>query len=235
MGRARVQGIYPGVVMVKEGKGDPPPLPPYVVGETKNADLEHQLIERDNMLKLLSGNLVKAHDRMRNHANTKRRELSFQEGDYVFVKIQPYRQKTLAKRRYEKLSPRFYGPYRIIRKVGPVAYKLELPPNARIHPVDLQPSSVLAHRWVIEVGQPVLELLILWCHRRTEEATWENYDLLTTQFSDFRLEDEAFYREGSNDTIPLKVYSRRKNQVKSAAEKAQFKSLLNYLFDPFSG
>ncbi|GJU29316.1 peroxidase 64 [Tanacetum coccineum] len=154
---------------------DPPPLPPYVAGETKNADLEHQLIERDDMLKLLRGNLVKAQDRMRNQANTKRRELSFQEGDYVFVKIQPYRQKTLAKRRYEKLSPRFYGPYRIIRKVGPVAYKLELPPNARIHPVfhvsmlkpahgsfpstpapplpitkdwevDLQPSSVLAHR-----------------------------------------------------------------------------------------
>ncbi|GJU65722.1 copia protein [Tanacetum coccineum] len=199
---------------------------------------------------------------MRNQANTKRHELSFQEGDYVFVKIQPYRQKTLAKRRYEKLSPRFYGPYRIIRKVGPVAYKLELPPNARIHPVfhvsmlkpahgsfpstpapplpitkdwevDLQP--MLAHRWVIEAGQPVLELLILWCHRPTEEATWENYDLLTTQFPDFRLEDKAFYREGSNDTIPLKVYSRRKNQVKSAAEKDQFKSLLNYLFDPFSG
>ncbi|GJY46363.1 peroxidase 64 [Tanacetum coccineum] len=114
---------------------DPPPLPPYVAGETKNADLEHQLIERDDMLKLLRGNLVKAQDRMRNQANTKRRELSFQEGDYVFVKIQPYRQKTFAKSRYEKLSPRFYGPYRIIRKVGPVAYKLELPPNACIHPV----------------------------------------------------------------------------------------------------
>ncbi|PWA81057.1 hypothetical protein CTI12_AA191120 [Artemisia annua] len=186
---------------------------------------------------------VKAQDRMRNQANTKRRELSFQEGDYVFVKIQPYRQKTLAKRRYEKLSPRFYGPYRILRKVGPVAYKLELRPAARIHPVfhvsmlkpahgsfpstpapplpitkdwevDLQPSSVLAHCWVIEAGQPVLELLILWCHRPAEEATWENYDLLTTQFPDFRLEDKAFYREGSNDTFPLKVYSRRKNRIK---------------------
>ncbi|GJV69675.1 hypothetical protein Tco_1485184 [Tanacetum coccineum] len=151
------------------------------------------------------------------------------------------------KRRYKKLSPRFYGPYRILRKVGLVAYKLELPPDAHIHPVfhvsmlkpthgsfssnpapplpitkdwevDLQPSSVLAQRWVIEVGQPVLELLIL-----------------TTQFPNFRLEDKAFYREGSNDTLPLKVYSRRKNRVKSLAEKGQFNSLLKYLFDPFSG
>ncbi|GJS86702.1 copia protein [Tanacetum coccineum] len=212
---------------------DPPPLPPYVAGETKNADLKHQLIERDDMLKLLRSNLVKAQDRMRNQANTKRHEQSFQEGDYVFVRIQPYRQKTLAKRRYGKLSPRFYGPYRILRKVRLVAYKLELPPDARIHlvfyvsmlkpahgsfpsnpapplpitkdwEVDLQPIYVLAHRWVIEAGQPVLELLILWCHCPAEKAAWENYDILTTQFPDFRLEDKAFYREGSNDTLPLK-------------------------------
>ncbi|KAJ0442677.1 putative nucleotidyltransferase, Ribonuclease H [Helianthus annuus] len=242
---------------------DPPPLSPYVAGETKNADLEHQLIDRDDMLKILRSNLSKAQDRMRNQANTRRRELSFQEGDYVFLKIQPYRQKSLAKRRYEKLSPRFYGPYRVSRKVGPVAYQLELPSDARIHPVfhvsmlkpargsfpstsapplpitkdwevDLQPHSVLAHRWVTEAGHPVLELLILWDHRPSEEATWENYDLLAAQFPDFRLEDKAFYREGSNDTYPL-VYSRRKNRVKISAEKAQFSSLLNYLFDPFSG
>nr|GEW77647.1 hypothetical protein [Tanacetum cinerariifolium] len=114
---------------------DPPSLHPYVAVETKNADLEHQLIERDDMLKLLRSNLVKVQDRMRNQANTKRRELAFQEGDYVFVRIKPYRQKTLAKRRYKKLYPRFYGPYRILRKVGLVAYKLELPPDARIHSV----------------------------------------------------------------------------------------------------
>ncbi|GKB89284.1 hypothetical protein Tco_0961556 [Tanacetum coccineum] len=78
---------------------------------------------------------------------------------------------------------------------------------------------MLARRWVIEAGQHVLELLILWCHCRDEKAAWENYDLLTTQFPDFRLEDKAFYREGSNDTLPLKVYSRRNNRVKSSAEK----------------
>ncbi|GKA72046.1 hypothetical protein Tco_0778262 [Tanacetum coccineum] len=54
-------------------------------------------------------------------------------------------------------------------------------PITKDYEVDLQPSYMLARRWVIEAGQPVLELLILWCHCRDEKAAWENYDLLTTQ------------------------------------------------------
>ncbi|KAI3753279.1 hypothetical protein L2E82_25328 [Cichorium intybus] len=241
---------------------EPPSLFPYTAGETKNAELEQQLVDRDDMIKLLRQNLQKAQDRMRNQANQKRRELTFQVGDYVFLKIQPYRQKTLAKRRYEKLSPRFFGPYRVKRTVGPVAYELELPPEARIHPVfhismlkpahgsfssipgiplpitkdweiDLQPNSVITHRWVYEAGQPVLELLISWCNRPVEEATWETYDLMTEQFPTFRLEDKTFYREGSNDkNPPLKVYSRRKERV-TAAKEGQLYSVFGNWLNPF--
>ncbi|GKD58109.1 hypothetical protein Tco_1295618, partial [Tanacetum coccineum] len=122
---------------------------------------------------------------MRNQANQKRWELTFQVGDYVFLNIQPYRQNTLAKRRYEKLSLRFFGPYRVKRAVGPVAYELELPPEARLHP----------------------------CNRPVEEATWET-DLVAEQFPTFCFEDKKFYRGGSNDKdLPLKVYSRRKDRV----------------------
>ncbi|KAM0028068.1 putative nucleotidyltransferase, Ribonuclease H [Helianthus debilis subsp. tardiflorus] len=238
---------------------EPPSLFPYVAGETKNAELEQQLVDRDAMIKLLRQNLQKAQDRMRNQANQKRRELMFQVGAYVFLKIQPYRQKTLAKRRYEKLSPRFFGPYRIKRAVGPVAYELELPPEARIHlvfhismlkpahgsfssvpttplpitkdwEIDLQPNSVITHRWVYEVGQPVLELLISWCNRPIEESTWETYDLVAEQFPAFRLEDKTFYREGSNDrSPPLKVYSRRKNRAPAANEGQLYSIFGNWL------
>ncbi|XP_076927479.1 uncharacterized protein LOC143591046 [Bidens hawaiensis] len=152
------------------------------------------------LLTVLRNNLKKAQDRMKNQANTKRRELSFQVGDQVFLKIQPYRQKSLAKRQCEKLSPRFFGPYLVKWVIGPAAYELELPPDERIHPVfhvsmlkpargqltsaslpplpitndwemDLQPNSVVAHRWVQEAGEPVLELLISWCNRPVEETT----------------------------------------------------------------
>nr|GEW58183.1 retrotransposon Gag domain, retroviral aspartyl protease [Tanacetum cinerariifolium] len=67
--------------------------------------------------------------------------------------------------------------------------------------IDLQPNSVITHGWVYEAGQPVLELLIAWRNRPVEKVTWETYDLVAEQFSEFRLEDKAFYRKGSHRCI----------------------------------
>ena len=56
-------------------------------------------------------------------------------GDMVFLKVSPWK-KILRFGRKGKLSPRFIGPYRILKRVGPVAYQLELPPELnRIHDV----------------------------------------------------------------------------------------------------
>ena len=51
------------------------------------------------------------------------------------MRLQPYRQSSLKKSGAEKLKPRFYGPYRIMRRVGEVAYELELPKESKIHNV----------------------------------------------------------------------------------------------------
>ena len=53
----------------------------------------------------------------------------------VYLRLQPYIQSSLKKSRAEKLKPRFYGPYRVIHKVGKVAYEIELPEGSQVHNV----------------------------------------------------------------------------------------------------
>jgi hypothetical protein len=62
-------------------------------------------------------------------------ERSFEVGDLVFLRLHSYRQSLLKRSSAEKLTPRFYGPYKVIKKVGEVAYEFELPEGSRIHNV----------------------------------------------------------------------------------------------------
>ena len=63
---------------------------------------------------------------MKHYADTKRLEMTFEVGDWVFLKLQPYRQTIVAIRRNMKLAAKYYGPYQIVEKIGAVAYKLKL-------------------------------------------------------------------------------------------------------------
>ena len=47
--------------------------------------------------------------------------------------MQPYRQSSIKQKGVEKLKPKFYGPYRVSRRIGEVAYELELPEGSKIH------------------------------------------------------------------------------------------------------
>ena len=62
-------------------------------------------------------------------------ERQFEVGDLVYLRLQPYRQSSLKQKGAEKLKPRFYGPYRVIRRIGQVAYELELPQGSKIHKI----------------------------------------------------------------------------------------------------
>ena len=72
---------------------------------------------------------------MQHQADKHRQERTFAVGDWVYVKLQPHIQQSVARRTNQKLSYKYFGPYLVLQTVGKVAYKLQLPANSQIHPV----------------------------------------------------------------------------------------------------
>jgi len=78
--------------------------------------------------------LDKATKKMKKWADEKRRHLEFNVGDMVLVKINPSQHK-MTRSLHKGLVRRYDGPFQIIKKVGNVSYKVDLPPRLKIHPV----------------------------------------------------------------------------------------------------
>jgi hypothetical protein len=137
-----------------------------------------------------------AQQRQKAYADKERRELDFKVGDDVLLSTRNLTLKTPGAR---KFLPKFVGPFKVLAKVGSVAYRLELPPTMRIHNVFhvalLQPYSasgtyqppppmlaedgqqevnmVLAHRERRRRHLVTLEYLIRWAGCGPEHDTWE--------------------------------------------------------------
>ena len=108
---------------------------PYLVGDSRVEAVDRTLQGRETAIKLLKFYLQRAQNRMKQQADKKRSDRQFLVGDFVYLKLQPYRQTTVANHKCLKLFARFFGPFKVLEKIGEVAYKLELPSKAKIHPV----------------------------------------------------------------------------------------------------
>ncbi|CAJ2637620.1 unnamed protein product [Trifolium pratense] len=208
----------------------PPKLLRFLSNETKVDAVALELQERDEALKQLKLHLLKAQQQMQAYANQKRRDLKFEVGDWVFLKLRPHRQHSVIRRINQKLAPRFYGPFMIIEKIGEVAYKLQLPDHSRIHPVfhvsllkravgdyhaqgdlpkeldmaadnEIHPLRVLGHRSITRDGSSVSQSLIQWKEKSIDDITWEDNDVMAGQFPDFDLEDKVHSKGGGIDGI----------------------------------
>ncbi|CAL1382194.1 unnamed protein product [Linum trigynum] len=103
---------------------------------------------------------------MKKWADNKRRHLDFEEGDMVIVKFFPHRFKNL-KNVHKGLLRRYEGPFPIVKRIGKVAYKVEVASHLEIHPV-FHVSQLKAFHEDKEDEQRKE-----WRNLPESEATWE--------------------------------------------------------------
>ncbi|MGL6084204.1 MAG: hypothetical protein ACRC4N_17855, partial [Gammaproteobacteria bacterium] len=179
---------------------------------------EHQLYgpdlikDAESKVKLIKERLRVAQSRQKSYADTRRRDLSFEVGDFVYLRVTPIR----GVRRFRmkgKLAPRYVGPYKILARQGEVAYKLELPESlAAVHNIfhvsqlrkclrvpedhtavedlDLQEDLTYVERpiKILDVAERVTRSRIIksykvqWSHHPESEATWEKEEDLKINY-----------------------------------------------------
>nr|GFD40883.1 putative reverse transcriptase domain-containing protein [Tanacetum cinerariifolium] len=89
--------------------------------------------ETTKKIVLIKQRMQAAQDRQKNYADRKRKPMEFKIGDRVMLKVSPWKGIVRFGKR-GKLNPRYVGPFKVLAKVGKVAYKLELPQElSRVH------------------------------------------------------------------------------------------------------
>nr|ABA98580.1 retrotransposon protein, putative, Ty3-gypsy subclass [Oryza sativa Japonica Group] len=166
------------------------------------------LREAEEKVKVIQERLRVAQSRHKSYADNRRRDLSFEEGDYVYLRVTPLR----GVHRFHtkgKLAPRFVGPYKIVSRRGEVAYQLELPQSlAGVHNVfhvsqlkkclrvpteeaNIEQIEVQEDLTYVEKPIRILETnerrtrnrvirfcKVQWSNHSEEESTWEREDEL---------------------------------------------------------
>ncbi|KAL0546671.1 hypothetical protein IC582_016583 [Cucumis melo] len=181
------------------------------VGEQRLMGLE--LVQSTNeAIQKIRSRMHTAQSRQKSYADVRRKDLEFEIGDKVFLKVAPMKGVLRFERR-GKLSPRFVGPFEILERIGPVAYRLALPPSLSTvhdvfhvsmlrtyvsdpsHVVDYEPLEIDENLSYVEQPVEVLArevktlrnkqiplVKVLWRNHRVEEATWEREDDMRSRY-----------------------------------------------------
>ena len=132
-----------------------------------------------------------------------------------FLKLQPHRQVSIRQGKQNKFSPKSFGPFQVIERIGQVAYKLELPAYSQIHNVfhvsqlklckgtpqssqvaklpscdndgviEVQPLAILDTKMLKKKNVAVVYGLVQWTNGTVEDATWEPLADLFERFPEF--------------------------------------------------
>ena len=155
------------------------------------------------MVQMVRERLITAQSRQKSYADKRRSDLEFQVGDYVLLKVSPWKG-VIRFRKWGKLGPRYIGPYQVIARIGKVAYRLELPEElSLIHDTfhvsqlrkcivdetavvpleDIQiderlnyvekPIAILERKVKTLRNKEIGTVKVQWQHRKGSEWTWE--------------------------------------------------------------
>ncbi|WMV37184.1 hypothetical protein MTR67_030569 [Solanum verrucosum] len=152
------------------------PIGWFEVGETGliGPDLVHQAMEK---VKVIQERLKIAQSCRKSYTDIRRRELEFEVDDWVYLKFSPMKG-VMRFGKNGKLSPRYICPCKISKRVGNVAYELELPQElAADHTDSLSYEEIhvqILDRQVYKLRtKEVASVKVLWRNQFVEEATWE--------------------------------------------------------------
>lgn len=185
----------------------PPMVAEVILPNCPDLSMQEQWRNRQVALQVIRDNLLKAQSRIKHQADKHRTERELSVGDMVYLKVQPYRHTSLSTHKSAKLHSKYYGPYRILEKIGKAAYKLLLPDGCQLHNVfhvsqlkkhigpqvipspnlplvdskgyiKVAPAKILQRRMIPRGNEPVVQWSIHWVNLPESEATWEDADFI---------------------------------------------------------
>ena len=167
-------------------------------------------------------------------------EREIHEGEWVYLRLQPYRQATVVVRRNMKLTPKFYGSFKIFKKIGRA--------QTRIHPIfcvslsllkkklgkqittcsklpQLGPKgqmlgeqiAALDRRIVKQNNHAVVQVMVQWSTTLPSEATWEDWEVIMRHFPNFCSKNSLWVRKFLMGKVF--VTNQRRTQKIQAVEK----------------